>query len=135
MFLKNVVKEKKKASGLSISEISKKSGLKGHYISKLLYDNIDRPSSETLDKLAKAFECESSEFVSEDDITDVNLFRKVTSFYEEEANQRNISLSREKKHDAILKIYSYAKIKKEQKKSPYIDESFSKWFFEKYLET
>jgi len=129
MFLKNVVKEKKNKSGLTVSDISKKSGLKEHYVSKLLYDNIDKPSSETLEKLAKAFGCDSNEFVSEDKIDDVKLFREASRVFDLESKNRGLLLNDERTRKTILNIYNYAYLRKTNRKSPYIDEPFLSWLF------
>lgn len=129
MFLKNALKEKKQASGLSVAEISRRSGLKPHYVSKLLYDNIDKPSSQTLDKLAKAFGCQAEDFVSEEKIEDVKLFREASRVFEVEAKDRGLNLNDEKVSKTIMNLYNYAYLRKKNRKKPYIDTPFINWLF------
>lgn len=129
MFLKNSVKKKKEESGLTISEISAKSGLKEHYVSKLLYESIDNPSTETLRKLAKAFGCNSNEFVSEDKIDDVKLFREASRVFDIESKDRGLVLNDDRTRKTIMNIYNYAYLRKTNRKLPYIDEPFLSWLF------
>ncbi|MDA0967619.1 MAG: helix-turn-helix transcriptional regulator [Proteobacteria bacterium] len=128
MFLTNVFKEKKEEVGLTVSEISEKSGLKEHYIKKLLYNKIQNPEIEKLEKLATVLQCKPSELIYDGDVVLDDLMQECEDIIKKTTKENCLDLNDEQIIDWVKKAYDYAIIRKSKNKRPPLDKDFTNWF-------
>jgi len=132
MFLSSAFKQKKQESGMTISDISKKSGVAEHYIKNLLADRVAHPDSDKIIKLAKAMEVDSSEFYFTGEEIFEDLMRECEDVIKSIIKKNKLQLSKSDLEVSIKNAYDYAIKRKQAKKRPALDDLFVKFFISKY---
>lgn len=109
--------------GWSIVTASEKSGLPIPTIKSIIYGKSANQRITTLEKLAKAFDCNVSDLIDDnDDIgnekIDLELFKECFDAVESYLVKNNLEFSKDKTMKIIDSLFSLA-FRKKRKKSPY----------------
>lgn len=132
MFLSKEFNKKIKESGLSISQISKKSGVTEGYISSLVYNKVTHPDMDKVDKIANSIGYQSSEFMFTGKEIIEDLMLECKDVIESTIQKHNLNLSDHEIEEAVKNAYDYAIQRKQERKRPPIDDVFLRFFISNY---
>ena len=131
--VKTYIKEK----GWSIITAAEKSGLPAATIKSIIYGKSPNQKISTLEKLAKAFDCQVSDLITDDEVKqssneqiDRVLFKECLSAVELYLAQNNLNYSKQKIMKIIDSLFSLF-IRKKKDNNPYvIDNATIAWIID-----
>lgn len=144
--ISNTIKQKAKENGLSINRLEQNAGLKKGTVYNILLGRSKNPGIYTIQQLAIVLNCSVSDLFenkldtevstinfSQNDDWDSVLYIKCLSYLVNTAKAKNISLSKQKAFALTDEIYLYSLKGELKTMMNKVDQNFSNWLLEKWL--